>query len=89
MTVLIILSYWEGFRSAKFPLFIENIVMLFVALSGFCPIHFTVIFSGTFGYTSSYQEYCYIKDRYMGVPLYPFRIMAFFTYKHYGHDMTA
>lgn len=25
----------------------------------------------------------------MGVPLYPFRIMAFFTYKHYGHDMTA
>ena len=89
MTVLIILSYWEGFRSAKFPLFIENIVMLIVALSGFCPIHFTVIFSGTFGYTSSYQEYCYIKDRYMGVPLYAFRIMAFFTYKHYGHDMTA
>ena len=34
MTVLIILSYWEGFRSAKFPLFIENIVMLIVALSG-------------------------------------------------------
>ena len=46
MTVLIILSYWEGFRSAKFPLFIENIVMLIVALSGFCPIHFTVTFPG-------------------------------------------
>ena len=67
---MIMLSYWEGFWSAKFPSFIENIVMLIVVLSGFCAIHFTVTFSGTFAYASLYQEYRYIKDHYMGVPLY-------------------
>ena len=49
--------------------YIGNIVILKFVISGFCPIHFTLTFSGT-EYSSLYQEYCNIEDCYIGVLLY-------------------
>ena len=48
--------------------YIGNIVISKMVISGFCPIHFTVTFGGT--YLSLYWGYRYIEDPCIGVPLY-------------------